>query len=82
MNKKALMTYNCTQLSLFYSEEYNMKSVEYCSIEHIYAWHGSVFMGWTSVSSEEIETLNLINICLSQLRLFNQSMTWIYIKTH
>lgn len=75
MSEKVVMKYNFTQLSLCYSEEYNVKSVEYCSMEHIYAWHGSVFMEWTSISSEGIETLNLINICLSQLHLFNQSMT-------
>jgi len=82
MNKNASVTHNCTQLGLCYSVEYNVKLVEYCSVEYIYAWHGSVSNGWTSVSSDKLETLNLNNICLSQLCLFNQSTTWISITAH
>lgn len=49
MDKKAFVTYNCTQLSLCYSAEYNVKSVEYCSMKYIYAWHGSPMTGHRSV---------------------------------
>lgn len=35
---------------------------------------------WTSVSSEELEALNLNDIFLSQLHLFNQSITWILLQ--
>lgn len=79
MNQKKIVTYNYTQLGLCYSVEYNVKSAEYCSMEYIYAWYRSASNGWTSVSSEDLETLSLNNICLSQLGLFNQSMTWISI---
>ena len=82
MNQKALVTYNYTQLCLCYSVEYNVKSVDYCSMEYIYAWYRPASNGRTSVSSEELETLSLNNTSLSQLGLFNQSMTWISITAH